>query len=563
MSSPANVVTTPAVGPSALQQSPAAIQDTQDNGTGPFAALLDAAASSPEPATAQPVPSRLAAGQPAAQFGFASQRNAGTATATQTPTQNTTAPAATTKSANATGVAAANGNGAPNQNPGQSASVLQTGAPSPTDPAAGNGTAPAALAGQLTQAVDEPATTPAPGSTTKARSGEDDQDDDATTDGAATANGQSQPVAAAIATAAPASADATASGTVAVDGLAGANARPALPFADTDGASPGEEAANAAPMSNDGGASTPQVARNAAFAQSAKDAAFLADAKAATPAPDATAAQQTKPATPGPNAKAGATAKQASATNGAAPAADAGNTDPASGALWNATAAPHSQTQADGDAVILGQSGGATTAHLDALTASDTSSANAAGLNGAKAATDALPNFGFAAANQVASTATAAAAATPANAALNAVPIAGLPVVIAARAQAGSNQFDIRLDPPELGRIDVRLDVDRNGQVTSHVTVDRPDTLQLLQSQQPQLERALEQAGLKTADNGLQFTLRDQSLAGQNGGSGDNGSGGNQTGTAQLVIPDADLPAIQTTQIYSRFGRGSGIDIRV
>ena len=103
-----------------------------------------------------------------------------------------------------------------------------------------------------------------------------------------------------------------------------------------------------------------------------------------------------------------------------------------------------------------------------------------------------------------------------------AVPIAGLAVEIAARARAGSNQFDIRLDPPELGRIDVRLDVDRNGQVTSHVTVDRADTLQLLQSQQPQLQRALEQAGLTTANNGLQFTLRDQSFAGQNGG----GNGG-------------------------------------
>jgi flagellar hook-length control protein FliK len=139
------------------------------------------------------------------------------------------------------------------------------------------------------------------------------------------------------------------------------------------------------------------------------------------------------------------------------------------------------------------------------------------------------------------------------------VPIAGLAVAIASRAQAGSSQFDIRLDPPELGRIDVRLDVDRDGQVSSHVTVDRADTLQLLQSQQPQLERALEQAGLKTADNGLQFTLRDQSFAGQNGGSGN----GAQPSAAQLVIPDAEAPVIQATQIYSRAGLGSGVDIRV
>ena len=172
-----------------------------------------------------------------------------------------------------------------------------------------------------------------------------------------------------------------------------------------------------------------------------------------------------------------------------------------------------------------------------------------------KAATEGLTNFGIVA-NQAAPAATAAASGTAAAAT---VPIAGLAVAIASRAQAGSSQFDIRLDPPELGRIDVRLDVDRDGQVTSHVTVDRADTLQLLQSQQPQLERALEQAGLKTADNGLQFTLRDQSFAGQNGGSGN----GAPPSAAQLVIPDAEAPVIQATQVYSRAGLGSGVDIRV
>ena len=186
-----------------------------------------------------------------------------------------------------------------------------------------------------------------------------------------------------------------------------------------------------------------------------------------------------------------------------------------------------------------------------------TTASAVAGQSSAPAATgtgnaNALPNFGFVAAN-----AGSTAAAAPAAAADAAVPLAGLAVAITARAQAGSNRFDIRLDPPELGRIDVRLAVDGNGQVTSHVTVDRADTLQLLQSQQPQLERALEQAGLSTADNGLQFTLRDQSFAGQNG------TGGGQQNAAQLVIPDAELAPVDTAQIYSRLSLGSGLDIRV
>lgn len=174
----------------------------------------------------------------------------------------------------------------------------------------------------------------------------------------------------------------------------------------------------------------------------------------------------------------------------------------------------------------------------------------------AKADAAGLPDFGFSAANTASpTTAAAAPAATPSTAA---VPIAGLAVAIAARAQGGSNQFDIRLDPPELGRIDVRLDVNSDGQATTHMTADRAETLQLLQSQQPQLERALEQAGLKTADNSLQFTLRDQSFAGQQ-----NGSNPQSNGAAQLVVPDADLTPVAATQIYSRAGLGGGVDIRV
>jgi flagellar hook-length control protein FliK len=189
----------------------------------------------------------------------------------------------------------------------------------------------------------------------------------------------------------------------------------------------------------------------------------------------------------------------------------------------------------------------------DAMTAATAAAApsSASAATGAANA-NTLPNFGFLAANALTTSAAAPAASADA-----AVPLAGLAVAIAARSQAGTNRFDIRLDPPELGRIDVRLAVDSSGQVTSHVTVDRADTLQLLQSQQPQLEHALEQAGLRTADNGLQFTLRDQSFAGQNG------NGGGQQNAAQLVIPDTESAPVDTAQIYSRLSLGSGLDIRV
>ncbi|MPZ41010.1 MAG: hypothetical protein GEU95_23785 [Rhizobiales bacterium] len=55
------------------------------------------------------------------------------------------------------------------------------------------------------------------------------------------------------------------------------------------------------------------------------------------------------------------------------------------------------------------------------------------------------------------------------------MPLESIAVEIAARAQNGRNRFEIRLDPPELGRIDVRLDIDRSGQVTSRLVVERVD----------------------------------------------------------------------------------------
>ena len=53
-------------------------------------------------------------------------------------------------------------------------------------------------------------------------------------------------------------------------------------------------------------------------------------------------------------------------------------------------------------------------------------------------------------------------------------------MTIAAQAQSGKSRFEIRLDPPELGRIDVQLNVDSSGNVSSRLVVERPETLDLL-----------------------------------------------------------------------------------
>ena len=92
------------------------------------------------------------------------------------------------------------------------------------------------------------------------------------------------------------------------------------------------------------------------------------------------------------------------------------------------------------------------------------------------------------------------------------VPVSALAVHIAHQANNGAKRFDIRLDPPELGRIEVRLDVSRKGQVMTHLVVERAETLDLLQRDARQLERALQDAGLNTSEDGMKFSLKDQNL---------------------------------------------------
>ena len=139
------------------------------------------------------------------------------------------------------------------------------------------------------------------------------------------------------------------------------------------------------------------------------------------------------------------------------------------------------------------------------------------------------------------------------------VPVNALAVDIATRAAAGNTSFQIRLDPAELGRIDVRLDVDKHGRVTSHLTVDQPATLDMLRKDAPQLQRALEDAGLKTGDGGLQFSLRDQS---PQGGQGDGGQGRH---SQRLVVSEevSTTPQAVGASYGRSSGSSSGVDISI
>jgi len=136
------------------------------------------------------------------------------------------------------------------------------------------------------------------------------------------------------------------------------------------------------------------------------------------------------------------------------------------------------------------------------------------------------------------------------------VPAGAIALQMARNLQKGMSRFDIRLDPAELGRIDVRMEVQKDGRVAAHMIVERPETLDLLQRDASALTRALNDAGLQTSSDSLNFSLRDQ-----NAGNGSPFASGTTPDTA---IQPQDASEESMTPIYNvNLSATGGVDIRV
>lgn len=141
--------------------------------------------------------------------------------------------------------------------------------------------------------------------------------------------------------------------------------------------------------------------------------------------------------------------------------------------------------------------------------------------------------------------------------------IPALALEVASQARNGNRHFEIRLEPPELGRIEVRLEFARDGQMTTRMFVERPETLDMLMRDARGLEKALQANGVKVEDGAVQYQLRDQSAFGRHENAGrredkqgsDHGSGDSQTDDhGDTPTPDADP--------WRRVG-AAGLDVRV
>tara|TARA_R110000751_G_scaffold272940_2_gene373570 strand:- start:46235 stop:47824 length:1590 start_codon:yes stop_codon:yes gene_type:complete len=123
----------------------------------------------------------------------------------------------------------------------------------------------------------------------------------------------------------------------------------------------------------------------------------------------------------------------------------------------------------------------------------------------------------------------------------------------------GNTRFQMRLDPPELGRIDVRLDIDKAGQINARLVVEKSETLDLMQRDQRALEKALQQAGLDGAKTNLEFSLKQNPFSGgQQQGRDDQGQKFSLNGMGAGDIEEAPPP---TVNLYRGSLTASGVNI--
>jgi hypothetical protein len=103
-----------------------------------------------------------------------------------------------------------------------------------------------------------------------------------------------------------------------------------------------------------------------------------------------------------------------------------------------------------------------------------------------------------------------------------------------AHAPDGAQRLTLRLEPPDLGHVEIRIDRPISAPAHVDITVERPETLTLLLRDQPQLQRALDQAGVPADGRSVTFHVAtvepaarsDGAGFGPGGGPGGSGGGG-------------------------------------
>lgn len=137
-------------------------------------------------------------------------------------------------------------------------------------------------------------------------------------------------------------------------------------------------------------------------------------------------------------------------------------------------------------------------------------------------------------------------------------------VAITQQVAQGNPRFQIRLDPPELGRIDVRMETDSNGVMNARLSVERPETLEMLARDARALERALQQANGDGQKPNLEFTLKQDGADHNSDGDDQSESGLSNQNLAAGSPQDAEnAQNAEITHSYRGFAQPGGLNLMV
>lgn len=89
-------------------------------------------------------------------------------------------------------------------------------------------------------------------------------------------------------------------------------------------------------------------------------------------------------------------------------------------------------------------------------------------------------------------------------------------VNITKSAVQGIDKIQIQLKPEDLGNIEVKLQIGKDGKLQAQIISSRPETMEALQKEMGNLEKAFNDAGFQTDEGSLSFSFRDDSQANQN-----------------------------------------------
>ncbi len=175
-----------------------------------------------------------------------------------------------------------------------------------------------------------------------------------------------------------------------------------------------------------------------------------------------------------------------------------------------------------GGAQITPQMAGAQPSGVDTLPSPASAAAleSALGQPSTTAATSGLSTSGIFGIGSIAATASGLGASSASTAAMRAqqplqVPVDQFAVHVARAAATGVDHISIKLKPASLGQVEVKLEITHDGRIAAVVTAERSETLDMLQRDARALERALQEAGLKTDSNSLQFNLHGKNGSGR------------------------------------------------